>query len=109
MVISYLEVMHQLQSNLKFHAIRKTLAQRLVVDANGHVTVLYELVYRKERVVRLERTEDKLVVVHQGDIARLTSTTVSDTFGDGKIENVARIRSGYSCTRKVIGGFGENN
>jgi hypothetical protein len=32
----------------------------------------------------------------------LTSTTVSETFGDGRIENVANIRSGYSCTAEVI-------
>lgn len=50
-VISYLEIV---QSNLKHRALRKTLVQRLVVDANGHVTVLYELMYRKKRVVWLE-------------------------------------------------------
>jgi hypothetical protein len=50
-VISYLEVV---QPNLKYRTLRKTLAQRLVIDANGHVTVLHELMYRKKRVVRLE-------------------------------------------------------
>jgi hypothetical protein len=33
--------------------------------------------------------------------AWLTSTTVSETFGEGRIENVANIRSGYSCIAEV--------
>ena len=52
--MSYLEIVHKLQSNLEYRAIRNNLAQRLVVDAYSHVTVLYELVHRKESVVRLE-------------------------------------------------------
>jgi hypothetical protein len=35
-------------------------------------------------------------------VAQLTSTTVSETDGDGRIENVANIRSGYSCMAEVI-------
>jgi hypothetical protein len=70
--------------------------QCLVIDADSQVSAFDELVNRQQRVIRLHDSLGNL---------RGKSTPVEDkgerrrvTFGDGKIEKVATIRSGYSWT-----------
>ena len=72
--------------------------QGFVINANGHVTILYELVNGEQCIVWLSiKGGDILSRKSSFGVAGLTSTTVSETFGEGRIENVANIRSGYSC------------
>jgi hypothetical protein len=99
-VMSYLNIRYDHRSNTQkeraCHA-KKNHAQCFVIDADSHIAALDELVNREQRIIRLSKRIDVGKRDHLVFFTRLTSTTVSETLGDGRIENVANIRSGNSC------------
>lgn len=67
-------------------------SQRLVINADGQIARLDELVQREHRVVGLDDGLRHLAVVSHGR----SIAASKHTFGEGRIENVASMRSGYS-------------
>ena len=101
--MSYLKIHYEYQSNPKGAGARQEIyAQCFIINANSHITVLNELVNGKQCIVWLSSREADTSRKSSFGVAQLTSTTVSDTDGDGRIENVANIRSGYSCMAELI-------
>ena len=78
----------------ELQGLEANLVESLVIDTEGLIGVLDELVDRKRRVVWLKNAVEQI----DRDVTTCapTSTTVSDTLGLGTTEYVAIIRSGYS-------------
>lgn len=71
------------------------VVKSLVIDTEGLVGVLHKLVDGESGVVGLHKIAISGSQMEDHRQSR-TSTTVSDTLGDGTTENVHIIRSGYS-------------